>query len=141
MITPRIVIDTNLFLSVFVFRGKMAKLIFELVLDDKLTLYVSSNLRKELKDKFDHFAVSQEVQQKVMLFLERKGVLVEPEMTIAASRDAKDNFLLEIAESAEAQFLVTRDKDILVLEKWKETVILSPEDFLPQLRKRGILTS
>lgn len=134
-----IVVDTNLFLSVFVFRGLLMRLVFELVLDNKITMFVSPALKDELKEKFASFGVSQQVQDEAMLFVERKGILVTPAITIEHAQDRKDNFLLKRSEAAHADYLVTRDNDLLVLKKWKETAIIKPEDFLPFLRRMKLL--
>jgi uncharacterized protein len=135
----KIVVDTNLFISVFVFPGQMVKTIFELVMDEKLVMVVSVALIRELKKKLDYFKVPQQVQMEILFFIENKSTLVEPTVTINESRDKKDNFLLELSETAKANYLVTRDKDLLVVKNWKDTIIFMPEDFLPNLRKMGIL--
>ena len=135
----KIVVDTNLFISVFVFRGQMVKTIFELVMDNILTMYVSPDLKKELNKKLEFFGVTEQVRNEVMLFVDTKGILVEPDISINESRDKEDNFLLELSEAANVDFLVSRDEDVLILEKWKETTIIMPEDFLPMLRKLGLL--
>ena len=74
-----------------------------------------------------------------MLFVEKKGVSINPDISIERSRDKKDNFLLELSEVAKADYLVTRDNDLLILRKWKDTTIIMPEDFLPKLRNLGLL--
>ncbi len=135
----KIVIDTNLFLSVFAFRGQMVNLIFDLVISRKLDMYFSPILKQELKKKFEFFQVSDTVFEEVMEFVNTKGILIEPHITIEKSRDIKDNFLLELSEAANADYLVTRDEDLLVFKKWKNTEIIKPEDFLPLLRKMKLL--
>ncbi len=137
--TLKIVIDTNLFLSVFVFRGQMVNLIFDLVISRKLDMYFSPALKQELKKKFEFFKVNDKVFEEVMEFVNTKGILIEPHITIEKSRDLKDDFLLELSEAVNADYLVTRDEDLLVFKKWKNTKIIKPEDFLPLLRKMKLL--
>lgn len=72
----KIVIDTNLFISVFVFRGKMVRTIFELVLKNTLTMCVSPQLRQELNRKLEFFGVTKQVHDDVMLFFDTKGVSI-----------------------------------------------------------------
>jgi uncharacterized protein len=45
-------------------------------------------------------------------------------------RDPKDNFLLSLAADGNADFLLTGDKDLLDLEKFGETIIVTISDFL-----------
>ncbi|HEY6975465.1 MAG TPA: putative toxin-antitoxin system toxin component, PIN family [Chitinophagaceae bacterium] len=40
-------------------------------------------------------------------------------------RDAKDNFLLALARDAKADFLITRDEDLLVLNQFENTLIVT----------------
>ena len=48
----KIVVDTNLYLSLFVFRSAMLHHMFALVTDEKLTLYTSPPQLTELTKKF-----------------------------------------------------------------------------------------
>ncbi len=135
-----IVVDINQFLSGFIYHGMM-KLVFDLVLNNKLTLYVSSILKEEVLEKLQEYGISQQVQDEVMLFMERRGILIEPTVKILVCRDPEDNFVLELAETSQANYLITRDKDLLVLpgKIWKDTKIMKPEDFLPLLRSYNLL--
>jgi len=134
-----IVVDTNQFISVFVFHGKLMRLVFDLVIDEKINLYVSSILKEEVLDKLRFFEVSKEGQNEVLSFIDENGILVDPAVKIDACEDKDDNFNLELAETAQAEYLITRDKALLRLKRWKNTEIISPEDFLPLLRKMGVL--
>ena len=136
----KIALDTNIFLSAFLFGG-MTKTIFDLVLDNKLQLYISSDLQTEVLKKFKQFGANNEVLTDAKLFLEEKGIYIIPKTQVTVCRDPKDNYLLALAETAQADFLITRDKDVLALpnQTWKETKIVRPEEFLPFLRSIKIL--
>src|SRR5438105_1373823 len=95
-----IVLDTNQILSGFLYHG-MSRLIFDLVLNDQLKLFVSPALKTEVLNKLDYFKVNKQVQNEILNFLEVKGVLVEPEIIVKACRDPEDNFILELAETAQ----------------------------------------
>lgn len=71
-----------------------------------------------------------------MTFLDTKGVLVQAVAKVTVCRDPEDNFVLELAETVKADYLITRDKDLLELpqKEWKNTKIVKPEEFLPHLR-------
>lgn len=135
-------VDTNQFLSGFIYHG-MTKLVFDLTLDNKLALYVSQALKEEVLEKLQLSGIGKQVQDGIMLFMETQGILVKPTVKVTACRDPKDNFMLELAETAHADFLITRDRDLLELPgaKWKNTKIVKPEDFLPLLRSVNILNN
>ena len=135
-----IVVDTNQFLSGFVYHG-MTKIVFDLILDNKLKLYVSSALKEELSKKLDEFEIKKQAQNEVMFFIGSRGILIEPSVKVDVCRDPEDNFMLELAEEAQAEYLITRDKDLLELpqQEWKDTKIIRPEEFLPLLRSLQLL--
>ena len=55
--------------------------------------------------------------------------MIIPNIVITDCRDPKDNFLLELAVSAEADYIITGDKDLLVLNPYKNINIVSANDF------------
>lgn len=54
----------------------------------------------------------------------------EPTLEIHECRDPKDNHLLALAAGAGAQFLITGDRDLLVLNPFRRVRIQSPREFL-----------
>ncbi len=56
--------------------------------------------------------------------------MIETGETIAVCRDPKDDKLLELAVSGNADFLVTSDKDLLVLNPFRGVEIITPREFL-----------
>lgn len=139
--TLKIVVDTNQFLSVFVFRGLLTKLIFELVIDNRIDLYVSPALKSEVSQKLHYFGVNKQIENEVIHFIETKGILAVPTVKVTVCRDSEDNFLLELTETVKADFLITRDNDLLSLPKntWKVTKIMKPEVFLHLLRTKKLI--
>ena len=140
--TLKIVVDTNMFVSVFVFRGMMMKAVFDLVLDKKINMHVSPILKNEVLKKLQFFSVSQQVQSEVMSFINKRGILITPNVKVTACRDPQDNYLLELAETSKANYLITRDRDLLDLpgKRWKDTKIIKPEEFLVCLKNKKLLT-
>ena len=55
---------------------------------------------------------------------------VQPPMRFAASRDPKDNPFLDAAVTGRAVYLITRDKDLLVLMAFEGVQILTPAEFI-----------
>ena len=50
--------------------------------------------------------------------------------TVSVCRDPGDNMVLECAERARADLIVTGDKDLLVLRSYKSTSIVTPAEYL-----------
>ncbi len=64
------------------------------------------------------------------MIAEAAGDIVEPSETPArARRDKDDDNVLACAMEAAAEYLVTGDKDLLAMKKYKGTRIITPREF------------
>lgn len=54
---------------------------------------------------------------------------IEVKSTVFICRDPKDDFLLELAKDGKADYLLTGDKDLLIIGKMDKTVIIKINDF------------
>ncbi|MDI6689943.1 MAG: putative toxin-antitoxin system toxin component, PIN family [Actinomycetota bacterium] len=50
-------------------------------------------------------------------------------------RDPEDDKFIDVALAAKADYLVTGDKDLLVLKNYRGVKILKPKEFLALMRK------
>ena len=82
-----------------------------------------------LRQKFDPYL---QIDQRELFLTElvQSGMLIEITETITACRDPKDNLILELAISGQADAVITGDKDLLVLNPFRGLPILTPESFL-----------
>ena len=55
--------------------------------------------------------------------------IIEVNCSVNTCRDKKDNFLLALAKESNADFLITGDKDLLVLNQFEETKIITYTDY------------
>lgn len=53
-----------------------------------------------------------------------------PKLLVAVARDPDDNMVLECAVEGKAQYIVTGDKDLLVLKTFRDIQIVRASDFL-----------
>jgi uncharacterized protein len=60
----------------------------------------------------------------------RRSLLIEVTSQITLSRDPKDDFLLALSIDSQADYLLTGDEDLLVLQKIEQTSILKIADFI-----------
>ncbi len=95
---------------------------------------ISSALVQEVQEvlnrpKFDRF-VTKNQREDFILSLVETGILVEIRETIEVCRDPKDNMILEVAVSGNAETIVTGDKDLLVLQPFRGIRILQPRPFI-----------
>ena len=73
----KIVLDTNIFISAFIYHG-MSKIILDLVLKNKIKPCVSSDLKKEVLAKLKEFDAEGQVVSDVKLFLDTSFAVVIP---------------------------------------------------------------
>jgi len=70
--------------------------------------------------------------EKILEYFDQFGELVKVKSDIKICRDEKDNFLLNLSVDSKADYLVTGDKDLLILEKIENTKILTFTEFIEQ---------
>ena len=132
----RVILDTNLWISYLI--SKRLSQIDELFERDDLVLLFSEELLEEFIDvarrpKLRTYFPDQEIEELLRLF-DELGEIVEVITKVDICRDAKDNFLLALAQDGHADFLVTGDEDLLVIKKFKKTEILSYSTFEQTLK-------
>ena len=126
-----IVIDSNVWISALIFGGNPGK-ILKLFVDNKVEVVMSEEIMTELRriiiNKFPLFVNSLNLLE---ASLRKDTVFVQlGSITIDASRDVDDNRILETAYIGKAKYIISGDKDLLVLKKYEYIKILSPVDFL-----------
>ena len=82
-----------------------------------------------LSPKFDPY-VSREKRDALLLRLAPLVEIVEIVQTVHASRDPKDDALLDVAVNGRADVLVTGDGDLLELNPFRGIEILTPAAFI-----------
>ena len=125
------IIDTNLFISFLI--GKRLKGLKKLIIDSKVELIFSEQNITELKivtkrPKLQKYFDPEEVEN-LIDFIFNIGLIYKITIEPQLSRDPKDNFLLGLADKSKADYLVTGDKDLLVIKKYKNTKIITIEEF------------
>lgn len=129
----RFVIDTNIFISFLLLKNSKPGQAY-LKADKEGVVLISNNLIIELsqvlsRSKFDKY-VSRKARYDFLSSLMYKGLWIQPDEKIVICRDSKDNMVLELATAGKADFIVTGDKDLLVLKKFRGVSILTPGEFL-----------
>jgi putative PIN family toxin of toxin-antitoxin system len=79
--------------------------------------------------KFDRY-VSRASRREFVTFINATVRIVSIRRPIQACRDPNDDKFLEVAVNAAADFIVTGDRDLLVLHPFEGIAIITPADFL-----------
>jgi len=133
----RVILDTNLWIS-FLISKKLKKIDF-LFDKEAIVLIFSEELLSEFeavvqRPKLKKYFSNEDVENLLHLF-EVYGEWVEVESEVNVCRDEKDNFLLALAKDSKADFLITGDKDLLVIKKFEHTSIVTYTEFELQIKE------
>lgn len=131
----RVVLDTNVLVSAFVFPGGTPEVVYRLALEGRIELVTSPPLLAEfgrvLTEKFarEVHAVREAVAQ-----VSSVGLVVRPsERLEVITDDPDDDRVLEAAAEGSAESIVSGDRHLLRLGEWSGIRIVSPSVLLIEL--------
>jgi putative PIN family toxin of toxin-antitoxin system len=131
----RIVIDTNVYVSHILNPGstpsrallkaqQSADILISKVIFDELAEVIT-------RSKFDrYFSIA--VRQTSLDELFAAAILFEPETSLIACRDPKDDKFLELAVDGHADLILTGDHDLLALHPFRGIAIVTPMQYLAE---------
>ncbi len=141
------VIDTTVLVSAFL-KPNPGGVSFELLLfakEGRFELYLSDGILEEVADALmgyerirRRYRYSDSSIVEYCQNLEELAKLVRkvPEVRGVVARDPDDDMIVACALAADADYLVTRDKDLLSLGRHGRITMITPEAFLRVLRAR-----
>jgi putative PIN family toxin of toxin-antitoxin system len=135
MFPKRIVLDTGVLVSRILKPNSVAGLAVTTAIEHGVVL-VSVELIEEALDvlsrpKFRPYVDPEEARAFVQ-GLAGIAEIVPVTVRVQACRDPKDDKILELAQSGEADFIVTGDMDLLVLDPFAGIPILTPRRFVDE---------
>jgi len=128
-----IILDTNILISGLMLSSSKPQQVFDFVTQKHIILMSETTLAELFKTsigpKFDKY-LSLEKRLAFVASLKQTAEIIEIIESLADCRDPKDNKFLELAVSGNADFLITGDLDLLVLNPFRKTEIITAADFL-----------
>lgn len=129
----RFVADNNVLISNLLFYQSVPARALRLALEQGIMLTSQAALDELTsvlsRPKFDTYVSLADRSEFIRKIL-RISVMVEIIRRVQICRDPKDDKFLEIAVNGEADLILTGDKDLLVLNPFENTTIITPRDFL-----------
>jgi len=125
----KVILDTNVIISAFLTRGLPGQVIIKCLKDHQVFIspWIIDEVKKVLRKKF---SVKKNDLNALLMFIDLEFDKVSPKEPLPkVCQDKNDNNLLMLADFISAKALVTGDKDLLILKKYKKTLILTPRDF------------
>jgi putative PIN family toxin of toxin-antitoxin system len=135
------VFDTNVVVSAALLAGSIPRQAFDKALDEG-RLLISVPVLLELSEvlsrkKLDKYLLEEE-RMRFLIALLKEAELVEITEVVTDCRDVKDNKFLELAVSGKADYIVSGDEDLLVLNPFRGIPILTPREFLSDALQQEI---
>ena len=129
----KVFLDTNVIVSAVTTRGLCADVFRAVLADHNLvtSMKVLQEVQRILKVKF---SVSDELIAEYLELIEEDAVLAKPgELAALLIKDTDDVQIVAAAVAANANVLVTGDREVQGLKSIQETRIVSPREFWEEL--------
>lgn len=131
----QVLIDCSSFLSgAFYPKGKPRR-ILQLWQNGEIEVIVSKEIIKEYNEKIE--TVAKRMKKNIQIgefyldLVKKEGIVVTPiKVDSQICRDPHDLKYLEAAVAGQVDFLISSDKDLLVLKKFEKIKIITPAKFL-----------
>jgi len=131
----RIVIDTNVIVSALIGSNYPRQILYNLVFEKKIIVCTSSDIFKEYIEvlsrekfrKYPEFVAKAEIVLNKLYELSIKYI---PSIKLTVIADEPDNRILELAVTAQADYIVTGNTRDFTFSIYQNVKIVSPEQFV-----------
>lgn len=126
-----LVLDSNVYISAAIYGGTPRNL-FRFVTKQRLfALFVSLKIQNEVVKALRlKFNISENEIELFWRLVWENSICLQPKIKVDICRDPNDNHILALAIEAKADYILTGDKDLLVLGQFQNISILTPAEFL-----------
>ena len=135
----KVVLDANIFISFLISHQPPISTILDLWAKGELEVCYSAEILEELEASLKYPKIRKLVSgletESLIDAVKIMGILVVPTKKIEICRDKKDNKYLEVSLESASKFLISGDKDLLVLGEFEDTSIVSPRVFVSLLHQ------
>ena len=129
----KVIFDTNLWISFLI--GHQTQLVRRMLTDLRFDVYVCSRLIEEIRDVASRDKIRKYVSEKdiddllAIINAFCQFATIEAEVVHTAIRDPKDLYLLALADTIGADYIVSGDADLTDLGQYNQTRIMKLADF------------
>ena len=129
----RVIIDTNLWIPFLV--GHQTHLVRRMLTDMRFDVYICAHLIEEIRDVATRDKIRKYVSQAdiddllAVINAFCQFAIIRAEAPVTAIRDPKDLYLLSLAETIDADYIVSGDADLTDIGQYCQTKIMKLADF------------
>jgi hypothetical protein len=130
----RVVLDTNVFVSAAIQSGASHRIVQHLIRENSDELIICDEILSEIRDvllyrpRLRKWISLDDAKRYVEMLQLRFNFVPNPALIIPLSRDSDDDYILALAQRERADYVISGDKDLLVLEI-PEFSIVTPAEF------------
>ncbi len=126
----RIVVDTNVLIS-GVFFGGFPRRILSAIVSRKITACATSKIIDKYEEIVQEMIDRKQghINRMILTPLIKEMEIIEPTTHIEICSDPDDNKFLECAKDSHSMYIVSGDKDLLVMEQYENIRIVTAKDF------------
>lgn len=131
----KVVIDTNTIISAPLSDDGNPAIIFELLLLGEINNFRSEEITNEVIEVFHREKIKKLISGRKIQFIidnyKKFSELVKPNIKLSVVKeDEDDNRILECAETADVNYIISGDEHLLNLKNHRNIRIVSPREFL-----------
>ena len=129
----KVIIDTNLWISFLI--GHQTQLVRRMLIDMRFDVYVCARLIEEIcdvatRDKIRRYVTQADIDDLLSIINAFcQFAVIRAEAPATAIRDPKNLYLLSLAETIGADYIVSGDADLTDLGQYHQTRIMKLVDF------------
>ncbi len=129
----KVIIDTNLWISFLI--GHQTQFVRRMLTDMRFDVYVCSRLIEEIRDVANREKIRKYIGETdiddllAIINAFCQFTTIEAEVAPSAIRDPKDLYLLALADTIGADYIVSGDADLTVIGQHHQTRIMKLADF------------
>ena len=126
----RVVLDTNVLVAAHFNPGSASNKILELCRRKKLVLLLTSHILKEFSRILRNISARKNFRERIDKIISQAILIKKTPRIDIVAEDPEDNKFLSCAVAGKANYIITSDRHLLVLKKFKRTKIVKPTQFL-----------
>lgn len=131
MTKHRVVLDTNIYLSGIIFGGN-SRHILDLIIKKKIEAITSPAILLEISQKLKQkFKWSQDkIVLTIKTIIKTTRIIKPKEILRVVRADKSDNKIIEAAVESNSNYIISGDKHLLKIKKYKKVRIVTPAECL-----------
>jgi putative PIN family toxin of toxin-antitoxin system len=138
-LVPRVVIDTNIYISAIFWNGKPREVI-DLGRDGKITIFTSLDIENEIAGKLKTtFKLAEEDVNQILLDFSTFTLPIRiNKQLIVVQDDPDDNKFIECAVECRANYIISGDRHLLNLKEYEGIKLIKSSEFLKVYYKQEL---